>query len=72
MDDKELFKMLLKDKEKYKVYIDNDSVTFASKDEIEKEEKDCRFEAKFYDFKEYGYHLLNEVFQALGIDSDLV
>lgn len=72
MNDKELFKMLLENKEKYKVDIDNDYVSFTSKEELERQEQDDDFEPKIYSFEEYGYHLLNEVFQALGIDSDEV
>lgn len=72
MNDKELFKMLLENKEKYKVDIDNDYVSFTSKEELERQEQDDDFEPKTYSFEEYGYHLLNEVFQALGIDSDEV
>lgn len=37
MNDKELFKMLLENKEKYKVDIDNDYVSFALKEDIEKD-----------------------------------
>lgn len=69
MNDKELFKMLLENKEKYKVDIDNDYVSFALKEDIEKAEED---EYEEHRFQEYGYYLLNEIFQALGIDSDLV
>ena len=72
MNDKELFKMLLENKEKYKVDIDNDYVSFALKEDLEKAEKDYDYEYKEYKFQEYGYELLNEVFQTLGIDSDLV
>lgn len=72
MNDKELFKMLLENKEKYKVDIDNDYVSFALKEDLEKAEKDYDYEYKEYKFQEYGYELLNEIFQTLGIDSDLV
>lgn len=72
MGDKELFKMLLENKEKYKVDIDNDYVSFALKEDLEKQEIDANYEVKIYEFQNYGYELLNEVFQVLGIDSSLV
>ncbi len=72
MEDKKMFKMLLENKEKYKVDIDNDYVSFALKEDIEKAEKDYNYKYKTYKFEKYGYHLLNEVFQALGIDSEEV
>ena len=72
MNDKELFKMLLENKEKYKVDIDNDYVSFALKEDLKKAEEDYDYKYEDYRFEKYGYELLNEVFQALGIDSDLV
>ena len=72
MSDKELFMKLLENKEKYKVYVDNDYVSFALKEDLQKAEEDYNYEYEDYRFKNYGYELLNEVFQALGIDSDLV
>ncbi len=72
MNDKELFMELLENKEKYKVDIDNDYVSFALKEDLQKAEEDYDYEYEDYRFKNYGYELLNEVFQALGIDSDLV
>ena len=72
MSDKELFMELLENKEKYKVDIDNDYVSFALKEDLQKAEEDDDYEYEDYRFENYGYELLNEVFQALGIDSDLV
>lgn len=72
MDDKELFLKLLAEKEKYKVCIDNDAVWFNDKEELKKYEEDDDFKMTDYSFNEYGYYLLNEIFQALGIDSDFV
>lgn len=72
MSDKELFMKLLENKEKYKVEIDNDYVSFALKEDLQKAEEDCDYEYEDYRFGNYGYELLNEVFQTLGIDSDLV
>lgn len=72
MSDKELFMKLLKNKEKYKVEIDNDCVSFALKEDLQKAEEDYDYEYEDYRFGNYGYELLNEVFQTLGIDSDLV
>lgn len=72
MSDKELFMKLLENKEKYKVEIDNDCVSFALKEDLQKAEEDYDYEYEYYEFGNYGYELLNEVFQTLGIDSDLV
>lgn len=72
MNDKERFLFLLKNKEKYKVFIDNDDVYFIDKKDLELEKKDPEYDYNFFDFKEYGYHLLNEIFQAMGIDSELI
>lgn len=72
MSDKELFMKLLENKEKYKVEIDNDCVSFALKEDLQKAEEDYDYEYEDYRFGNYGYELLNEVFQTLGIDSDLV
>lgn len=72
MDDKDMFLMLLKNKDLYKVFVDNDSVFFMNKNELKKYEKDYDVQPKCYDFNEFGYELLNEIFQALDIDSELV
>lgn len=72
MEDKELFLELLKNKDKYIVLIDNDDVSFTTKENYEKYNADWNEKWKGYSFKNYGYELLNEVFQALGIDSELV
>lgn len=73
MSDKELFLMLLENKEKYEVFVDNDVVNFVNKEKYQKyEDNDYEGEYEEHCFNEYGYNLLNEVFQALGINSDLV
>ena len=72
MNDKERFLFLLKNREKYKVFIDNDDVYFVDKKDLELEEQDTEYEYDVFEFMEYGYYLLNEVFQAMGIDSELV
>ena len=72
MNDKERFLFLLKNKEKYKVFIDNDDVYFVDKKDLELEEQDTEYEYDVFEFMEYGYYLLNEVFQAMGIYSELV
>lgn len=72
MEDKELFLELLKNKDKYIVLIDNDDVSFTTKENYEKYNADLNEKWKGYSFNNYGYELLNEVFQALGIDSELV
>lgn len=72
MNDKERFLFLLKNKEKYKVFIDNDNVCFIDKKDLELEEQDTKYKYDVFEFMEYGYRLLNEVFQAMGIDSELV
>ena len=45
---------------------------FMDKIELEKYKKDFNYEPKSYEFNEFGYNLLNEIFQALDIDSELV
>lgn len=72
MSDKDMFLMLLKNKNLYKVFVDNDSVFFMNKKELEKYENDFDTKPKYYEFNEFGYELLNEIFQALDIDSELV
>lgn len=72
MNDKELFLKILSDKEKYKIEIDNDNVCVYEKENLEEYEKNENVYLKIYEFNKFGYCLLNEVFQALEIDSDLV
>lgn len=72
MEDKELFLELLKNKDKYIVSIDNDNVSFTTKENYKKYNENIDEEWKEYSFNNFGYELLNEVFQALGIDSELV
>ena len=68
MTDKEKFLELLNNKEKYKCFIDNDDVYFIKKGDLNKRNS----ENYCLSFNCWGYELLNEVFQALGIDSELV
>lgn len=68
MDDVEKFLELLKNKDKYKCFIDNDDVYFIRKEDIDKED----LENYCISFDNFGYELLNGVFQALGIDSEIV
>ena len=56
-----------KNKEKYKILIDNDCVTVCKKEDWEQD-----IDVDFVDFNEYGYYLLNEIFLALGLDSEFV
>lgn len=67
LDDKQLFLTLLKNKNKYKILIDNDCVTVCKKEDWEQ-----NIDVDFVDFNEYGYYLLNEIFSVLGLDSELV
>jgi len=67
LDDKQLFLTLLKNKDKYKILIDNDCVTVCKKEDWEQDI--C---GDSVDFNEYGYYLLNEIFSALGFDSEFV
>lgn len=72
MEDKELFLELLKNKDKYIVLIDNDNVSFTTKENYKKYNENIDEEWEEYSFNNFGYELLNEVFQVLGIDSELV
>ena len=56
-----------KNKEKYKILVDNDCVTVCKKEDWEQD-----IDVDFVDFNEYGYYLLNEIFLALGLDSEFV
>ena len=67
LNDKQLFLALLKNKNKYKILIDNDCVTVCKKEDWEQD-----IDVDFVDFNEYGYHLLDEIFSALGLDSEFV
>lgn len=69
--DKEKFKLLLENKEEYKCFVDNDSVWFCKKEDIEKY-SDYNNPPPDIEFSSFGYELLNEVFNALGIESELV
>ena len=68
MDDNEKFLELLRTKDKYKCFVDNDDVYFIKKEDINKDD----LENYCISFNNFGYELLNEIFQALGIDSELV
>ncbi len=68
MDDNEKFLELLRNKDKYKCFVDNDDVYFIKKEDINKDD----LENYCISFNNFGYELLNEIFQALGIDSELV
>jgi membrane-bound lytic murein transglycosylase MltF len=60
-NDKKLMELLMQNKGKYRVYVENDSVSvFDEKEEL------------IGDFSEFGYELLNHVFQYLEIDSGIV
>lgn len=67
LDDKQLFLALLKNKDKYKILIDNDCVTVCKKEDWEQD-----MYTDSVDFNEYGHYLLNEIFLALGFDSKFV
>lgn len=59
--DKQILDTLIQDKGvKYAVVVDNDSVWVE-----DKEKHEC-----IHDFREYGYHLLLQVFVYLGLDAD--
>lgn len=68
MDDKEKFLELLNNKDKYKCFIDNDDVYFIKKEDMNKDDS----ENYCISFNDFGYELLNGIFQTLGIDSELV
>ena len=72
MEDKELFLELLKNKDLYIVLIYNENVPFKKKENYKKYNENIDEEWEEYSFNNFGYELLNEVFQALGIDSELV
>lgn len=68
MGNNEKFLELLRNKDKYKCFVDNADVYFIKKEDINKDD----LENYCISFNNFGYELLNEIFQALGIDSELV
>jgi hypothetical protein len=61
--DKKMFEELIKDKGvKYRIVIDNDSVWVENKTD---EDADT-----VHNFDEFGYYLLKQVFEQLGLDAD--
>ena len=50
-----------------KILVDNDCVSVCKKEDWEQD-----IDVDFVDFNEYGYYLLNEIFLALGLDSEFV
>ena len=64
--DKKMLETLLKDKGKqYRVVIDNDSVWVEDKSKDEEIE-----DVTVHKFTEFGYYLLQQVFEHLGLDTD--
>ena len=64
--DKQMLEMLLQDKgERYRVVIDNDSVWVVDKTKDEEKE-----DVTVHNFTEFGYYLLKQVFEHLGLDAD--
>jgi hypothetical protein len=64
--DKKLMDLIMSDKSKYKIVVDNDSVW------VEDTTKDAEKEdINIGDFTENGYYLLVEVFQYLGLNAEL-
>lgn len=74
MEDKDAFNYMLEKKELIQklgivIRIDNDDVTLCW---IEDEDDDNNDEILTFSFSTFGYYLLNDIFNALGFDSDLV
>lgn len=64
--DKQMLDMLLKDQGKrYQVVIDNDNVCVVDKEKLDEDD-----DPVIHDFQEFGYHLLRQVFEHLGLDAD--
>lgn len=61
-NDKELMNILMKEKEKCIVSVDNDDVSVYLKDDDE----------LIGTFDKFGYNLLNDLFNYLGIPSEMV
>lgn len=60
--DKQMLETLLRDKgQRFRVVIDNDSVWVEDKTNDDKE---------IHSFTEFGYYLLAQVFEHLGLDAD--
>ena len=64
--DKKMLETLIQDKGKqYRVVIDNDSVWVEDKTKDEENE-----DVLIHKFTEFGYYLLQQVFEYLGLDAD--
>ncbi len=61
--DKELFEKIMSNKERYFIEVDNDCIIVNDKENPE---------GDYETFSEYGYHLLKDIFNFLGIDADYV
>jgi hypothetical protein len=63
--DKQLMDMIMADKDRYAVVVDNDSVWVEDKTKDEETE-----DVYVGSFSEFGYHLLVQIFRYLGLDAD--
>lgn len=62
--DKELLDKIMNNKERYLIEVDNDCVIVIDKNNTDEDECET--------FNEYGYHLLKDIFNYLGIEADYV
>jgi hypothetical protein len=66
MNDDQLMKMVLSDKERYTIVVDNDVVW------IQDNTKDSDDDDHWVGFNEYGYHLIPTIFKHLGVKAEFV
>lgn len=64
--DKELMKMILADKDRYTIIVDNDAVW------IQDNTKDYADDDYWIGFNEYGYNLIPIIFKSIGVKSEFV
>lgn len=64
--DQELMQMILADKERYTIVVDNDAVW------IQDNQRDEEDENYWVGFSEYGYYLIPVIFEAIGVKSEFV
>lgn len=71
-EDKDLFEKIFKNKDKYKILVDNDCVSVIDKEELRKFDNDEIDDYDSESFYCFGYELLAELFSYLDIDADYV
>jgi hypothetical protein len=64
--DQQLMKMILSDKDRYTIIVDNDAVW------IQDNTKDSDDDDYWVAFNEYGYNLIPTIFNTIGVKSEFI